>query len=99
MVSRKKARGQARRAAKDNKANGSLEAQMQRLTLADSLFSTQQCRHGLELLESQVTTRCEDFFHTFFDRFVESDEKTLNLVSMKESKPQESPTFGRMLQS
>jgi hypothetical protein len=29
------------------------------------------------LLESQVTKRCEDFFHTFFDRFVESDEKNI----------------------
>lgn len=74
MVSRKKARGQARRAAKDNKANGSLEAQMQRLTVADCLFSAQQCRHGLELLESHVKKRCEDFFHTFFIGFVDNGE-------------------------
>jgi hypothetical protein len=96
MPSRKKAKGKARRAAKEAKAaeekeeemvaltsydGGSLETQMQRLTLTiDDLFTGKwrelgglskllvdglQCHHGLELLERH----CEEFVEAFHDGY------------------------------
>jgi hypothetical protein len=95
MPSRKKAKGKARRAAKEAKAveeevkeetvavtsydRGSLETQMQRLTVDDLLRESGEaknllskllidgfrCRHGLELLER----RCEEFVEAFHDGY------------------------------
>ncbi len=79
MVSRKKAKGRARRAVKeanvaeegkvDDKAaavanqDGSLEAQMQRLTIDDLL---KECSHGFEFeLDSDRPMRIVDFIKTF----------------------------------
>jgi hypothetical protein len=86
MPSRKKAKGKARRAAKETKAaaeeeeeadevqaalvanqGGSLEAQMQRLTIDDLLGKSGaqvQCRHGLEL-ESHEEQLCIAFLEAF----------------------------------
>ncbi len=82
MVSRKKAKGRARRAAKeanvveegkvDDKAaavanqGGSLEAQMQRLTINDLLI---KCRHGFEVQVDSEKLRIEDFMKTFDDEY------------------------------
>ena len=80
MVSRKKAKGRARRAAKEAKAaeeasednevvENVLEAQMQRLTIDNNLLSgnsaVQRCRHGLELESHEVKLFME--FSTAFD--------------------------------
>jgi hypothetical protein len=69
MPSRKKAKGRARKAAKEAKEqavavanqDGSLEARMQRLTMDDLL-----CRHGLEL-ESREERICLEFVKAFLD--------------------------------
>jgi hypothetical protein len=91
MPSRKKAKGRARRAAKEAKAaaeeeeeadadeeqaalalvanqDGSLEAQMQRLSIGDLLRESdvvQKCRHGFQL-ESHEERLCFDFVSAFF---------------------------------
>ena len=73
MPSRKKAKGRARKAAKAAKEqeeaavanqDGSLEAQMQRLTMDDLL-----CRHGFEL-ESREERLCLEFVKAFSDGFL-----------------------------
>lgn len=81
MPSRKKAKGKARRAAKETKAadevketavvvtnhdGAPLETQMQRLTIDDLLRgSGVQCHHGLESLEG----RWEEFLEAFIDGY------------------------------
>jgi hypothetical protein len=83
MPSSKKARGRARRAAKEAKAaedaeeteveanhqDGSLEAQMQRLTINNLLRESdavQKCRHGFEL-EGNELRLCIEFVQVFTD--------------------------------
>ena len=88
MPSSKKARARARRAAKEAKAaakeaegeyetlanqDGSLEAQMQRLTMDDLLRDNAQCRHGLEL-ESHDLRRCNEFIEAFIDCYYDKSK-------------------------
>jgi hypothetical protein len=85
MPSRKKARGRARRAAKEAKAaeevdntavvaDGSIEAQMQRLAINNSLresdaVQVQKCRHGFEL-EGNEERLCVEFVKVFSDAVI-----------------------------
>ena len=82
MVSRKKAKGKARRAVKETKEaeegrygdkaaavanqDGSLEAQMQRLTIDDLLI---KCRHGFEVQVESEKLCIMDFMMTFDDEY------------------------------
>ncbi len=87
MPSKKKARGRARKAAKEAKAaeeeaktvvvknqDGSLEAQMQRLTINNLLRESdtvQKCRHGFEL-EGHEERLCVEFVEVFRRGYHES---------------------------
>lgn len=73
MVSRKKARGKARRAAKEAKAEEAqeggqeqkaLEAQMQRLTVNNLVRESGDCSHGFDV-ESHEDKLCQDFMTAF----------------------------------
>ena len=101
MPSSKKARGRVRRAAKEAKAaaeegkeeqavlggnqDGSLEAQMQRLTINNLLRESdavQQCRHhGMPTLDSIAVDHFADFMMTFESGYFGGPKIEDNLVS------------------